>query len=115
MTHEVVVRRIARISVIVYAVFLSMFALDIFGEGYGFWELVVGLFMHLLPSIILVAVILLSWHRERIGGIVFIVLGIVFTFFFKTYQDGVVFLLISFPVLLAGILFIVADKLHEKK
>jgi len=38
-----------RIIAILFIVFISLFALDVFIEGYGFWETIVALFMHLVP------------------------------------------------------------------
>ena len=52
-----------------------MFALDVFGEGRGFWGTTLALLMHLIPTFILIAVLVVSWRREWIGGILFIVLG----------------------------------------
>jgi hypothetical protein len=40
-----------RVLTPIFAVFLSLFALDVFEEGYGFWDTVVALFMHLIPSL----------------------------------------------------------------
>ena len=31
-----------RILCILFAVFVSLFALDVFGEGYGFWETILA-------------------------------------------------------------------------
>ncbi len=68
-----------RIAGIPFILFLSLFALDIFGQGYSFWETIVGLFMHLIPSIILAIAVALAWlgmdrrgnllrcHRARIS------------------------------------------------
>ncbi len=95
-----------RILVIIYILFLSMFAFDVFGEGYGFPEVLIGLFMHLIPSLVLIALLVVAWKWPRWGGIAFLVLGVIFTIFFKTYQDLVVFLLISLPVFVVGGLFL---------
>ena len=40
--------------------FLSSFALDVFGQGYSASELVVALFMHLFPSLVLIASLILA-------------------------------------------------------
>lgn len=61
-----------RIAAILFILFLSMFALDIFGQGYSFWETVVGLLMHLIPSIILAIAVALAWRWEWIGAVIFI-------------------------------------------
>ena len=40
--------------------FLSSFALEVFGQGYSASELVVALFMLLIPSLVLIAVLILA-------------------------------------------------------
>ena len=40
-----------RILCIVFALFLSLFSLDVFGEGYGFWETLLALLIHLVPGL----------------------------------------------------------------
>jgi hypothetical protein len=95
-----------RILAIIYILFISVFALDIFGQGYDFWEVMVGLFMHLIPSLILIVLIVVAWRRPKIGGILFIALAVMFTIAFNTYRELITLLLISGPLLLIGILFL---------
>ncbi|MDD5182472.1 MAG: hypothetical protein PHC66_04905 [Candidatus Nanoarchaeia archaeon] len=104
-----------RVLSILFILFLSVFALDIFDMSLGIWGTIVGLFMHLIPNFLLIGILVVAWKWERIGGILFIVLGIVFTLFFQTYQNIMSFLLISGPVFLVGILFIVDWYIANKK
>jgi hypothetical protein len=67
---------IPRIFLILFALFLSIFSLDVFGNDYTLVETVVGLFMHNIPSLILLAILLVSWRHDLVGGIIFITLGI---------------------------------------
>ena len=60
-----------RILGILFILFVSLFALDIFDMELGFWETVVGLFMHLLPSIAMTVALALAWRREWIGTLGF--------------------------------------------
>jgi hypothetical protein len=71
-----------RILCILFAVFVSLFALDVFGEGYGFWETVLAPLMHLIPTIIVVFMLLIAWRWEWIGGILFIALGMLYIIVF---------------------------------
>ncbi|MBT3406029.1 hypothetical protein HN419_02570 [Candidatus Woesearchaeota archaeon] len=71
----------------------------------------IGFLIHLIPSFILIALIILAWKYEIIGGISFIILGIIFTIFFKTYKDPITILLISLPPIITGILFILNKRL----
>jgi hypothetical protein len=89
--------------------FLAIFALDVFGEGYTPGELVVALLMHLLPNLALLAALLIAWRWRRAGGALFVLLGVVSIFFFRTYRDPIIFLIVSLPVLVVGGLFLVDD------
>ncbi len=53
---------------IVFIAFLSLFAMDVFGEHLGFWQTVLALCMHLMPSFVLVAALVLAWRWEWIGA-----------------------------------------------
>jgi len=101
-----------RILAILYIAFISLFAFDVFEEGYGLLGTMLALFMHLIPSFILIACLVLAWKRPKIGGIVFMALGVVFTLFFRTYQRLDVFLIVSLPLLVVGALFIIAGRLN---
>lgn len=67
-----------RILAIVFILFLAMFSLDVFEGNYGFWGTLGGLFMHNIPALILLAVTIISWKREIVGAIVFILFGILY-------------------------------------
>jgi len=99
---------LSRILAILYIAFISIFALDVFEEGYGFWGTMVALFMHLIPSFLLIAGLVVAWKRPTAGGVIFLVLGIVFTLWFRTYQRIDVFLLVSLPLFVIGLLFIIS-------
>ena len=51
--------------------FLSLFALDVFSEGYGFWETILALLIHLIPVYIVVIVLVIAWRREWVGAVLF--------------------------------------------
>ena len=58
-----------RALAIVFIAFLSLFALDVFGEGYGFWQTLLALVIHLIPTWILIALLILAWRWEWIGAV----------------------------------------------
>ena len=64
-----------RVLCLLFAVFLSLFALDVFNEGYGFWKTILALFMHLVPTWIVLAVLAISWRWEWAGALLFACLG----------------------------------------
>lgn len=47
--------------------FISLFALDVFGEQQGLWNTLVGLAIHLIPSLVLV-ILVVAWRREWVGA-----------------------------------------------
>jgi hypothetical protein len=94
-----------RILTILFAAFISIFALDVFGEGYGFWETVLALTMHLIPTALLVILLILSWRWEWVGAI-YIVLGFVYIFSMRGFPVSV-YLIISGPAFLIGVLFLI--------
>ena len=61
-----------RIAGILFVLFISLFAFDVFEEGLGFWGTLLALLMHLLPSILLAIGIFVAWKREWVGALLFI-------------------------------------------
>jgi hypothetical protein len=64
-----------RVLSIVYIAFLSIFALDVFGEHLGFWPTLQHLLLHLLPCFALLAVLILAWRWEWIGAAFYAIWG----------------------------------------
>lgn len=64
-----------RILSLAFIVFLSLFALDVFGENQGFWRTAVALFIHLVPSLILLGVSALAWRWPWTGALLFALAG----------------------------------------
>ena len=97
----------ARILAVLFIVFVSLFALDVFGEGYGAPETIIALFMHLIPTILLILILILSIKNPRVGGAMFIFTGV--SYFIMTSggsMDIVTKLIIGIPPLMAGVLFL---------
>lgn len=95
-----------RVTGLLFAGFISIFALDVFSEGYDVWETTVALFMHLIPTGIILIALGFAWRWEHIGAIAFILIGVGFTIFFSTSAEWMTFLIISGPLFLIGILFL---------
>lgn len=68
-----------RVLTILFVVFLSLFALDVFKEGYGFWKTVLALAIHPVPAFIVVAVLLLTWRWEWVGAVLFATAAALYT------------------------------------
>jgi len=56
-----------RALAIAYIAFISLFALDAFSEGHGFWQILLALTMHLVPTFVLIVVLVLAWRWEWVG------------------------------------------------
>ncbi len=89
-----------RVLGILFAVFISLFALDVFGEGYSFWETLLALLIHLIPTYIVIIAIIITWRRAQVGAVLFSALAIIFMLISR--GEGWV---IAGPLLLIGILF----------
>ena len=61
-----------RVLSILFIAFIALFALDVFDAGYSLWETIVALFMHLLPNLALLAVVILAWRWPWVGAIGFL-------------------------------------------
>ena len=69
-----------RILSIIFIAFLALMSLDVFGAGAGFWETLAGFLIHNIPVFVLIAVLVISWKRELVGGIIFILAGLLYIF-----------------------------------
>jgi hypothetical protein len=94
-----------RLLSILFAIFISLFAFDVFGEGYGFWATILALLMHLIPTGIVLLVLALAWRWEWIGGLLFIGLGLLYLARFQG-QHWSAYVALSGPLFLIGVLFL---------
>ncbi len=112
-----------RILSILAILFLSMFALDSFAPNLTVWQQMTGFLIHLIPSFILLAILVVAWKREQIGGLIFIIIGILFIPFIyrhnytmnhSTWISTGIVLMINFPFILVGLLFLISHRLKKK-
>jgi hypothetical protein len=107
-----------RIICILAILFISMFALDAFSPELTFWQQVGGFLIHLIPSFIFIALLIVAWKWEFIGGIIFTLIGLglsPFVFLLNHNRNqlssgaslGIV-LIITFPFVVVGILFMIS-------
>ncbi len=116
-THPLVDRLLywaPRVLSILFAAFISVFALDVFNEGYAFWHTVLALMVHLIPTIIIVAMLIVAWTYEGVGGMVFILLAAWYLAdSWSRFPHSSVFV-IAGPLLVTGGLFL-CDWLYRAK
>ena len=113
-----------RILCILAILFVSVFALDAFQPELTFWQQIQGFMMHLIPSFVLLFFLLIAWKWELIGGIIFLLIGLVlspFIYMHNYNMNGSVWMsigiiaMITFPFILVGILFILGHIVNKKE
>jgi len=112
-----------RIICILAILFVSMFALDAFAPGLTIWQQLGGFLIHLIPSFVLLAFLIVAWKWELVGGIALLVIGLALSpfVFLLNYRrnhsilmSAVIILTITFPFILAGVLFLLSHRLRKK-
>ena len=106
---------IPRILCILAILFVSMFALDSFAPGLTIWKQLGSFLIHLIPCYILIALLVIAWKREYLGGLLFVIIGVIFIpfVFIHNYHMNHSFwislsivLVINIPFVVVGLLFI---------
>jgi cytochrome b561 len=100
-----------------------MFAADAFSPELTIWQQLVAFFMHLIPSFILIALLIVAWKWELIGGVIFTIIGVglsplIFQHNYAMNQSVslsiFIILMITFPFIVVGILFIVSHFMKKR-
>lgn len=97
-----------RVLSILFIIFLSLFALDVFDAGLGFWQTIVALLIHLIPSAVLAGILAVSWRWEWVGGILFSAAGAAYLWMTWGRFPWYVYVFMSGPLFLVGVLFLIA-------
>ncbi|PLX03481.1 MAG: hypothetical protein C0595_06990 [Marinilabiliales bacterium] len=108
---------ILRILLIIIILVFALFSLDVFEDGKGIWEIIADLFMHNLPSLVMIIILFIAWRNELMGGVLLLlgVIGFGIFLFFKidNFMYGTVIML-GIPFLI-GIMFVINHYLLGKK
>lgn len=89
---------------ILFIAFVSMFALDVFGEVHGFWRTLGALAMHLVPTFVMLAALVVAWRWEWVGTVLFAACAIAFTYIVRgTWATKMMF---AVPCLVTACLFL---------
>jgi hypothetical protein len=90
-----------------FVLFVSLFALDVFGENLGFWGTLFALFMHLIPSLVILLAVLLSWRWPWLGAVIFLGWGVWYLWMVISRDLPITWALVmAFPPFLVGALFL---------
>jgi hypothetical protein len=101
-----------------------MFAFDAFEPALTMWQAMGHFLIHLLPSFVLCTLLLIAWRHEKTGGLLLMLTGLALSPFvfrlnyernhFTLSNSLLVVLIINMPFVLAGLLFIVSDRLWKR-
>jgi hypothetical protein len=94
-----------RILSILFILFLALFSLDVFDMNFGFWQTIAGLFMHNIPSLILLVILVISWKHEIVGGIAFILAGLLYIVLLL--MNPIEWYMLSWSLIIAGPAFLI--------
>lgn len=92
-----------RILGVAVALFIGLFALDAFGPGKSLGRALLDFAVHLVPALLLLAIVGASWRRPWIGGFAFV--GFALYYAARVSRMDWI-LVISGPLLVVGLLFL---------
>ena len=75
-----------RALAIVLAIFLAMFAMDVYFEGMDFWETSGAFVSRLLPSLIVILMLAIGWRRDGLAALGFLALAIAYCVAFSAWK-----------------------------
>jgi hypothetical protein len=94
-----------RVMLMAFAAFISVFALDVFDGRGGFWTTAAALFMHLLPTFLLLLIVALAWRRPWLGGLACLALAAWYVSWAAPRFPWTVLLMMAGPLLLVSGLY----------
>jgi hypothetical protein len=74
-----------KLLTVIFISFLSLFSLDVFTPTASLLYIIVGLFIHNIPSLILLLALIIAWKKPKIGGVIFMILGIGFFLWLRNF------------------------------
>jgi hypothetical protein len=103
---------IARLLGILFTVFISLFALDVFQSGVPLGETLIALLIHLIPTYIILILLWIAWKRPQVGGLLFILAGAAYLILVSNQDLTAILLLTGIPVLI-GLIFLTSSSLKN--
>jgi hypothetical protein len=103
-TKHILLQWSPRILGIAVALFLGLFALDAFQPGRPLARALADFAMHLLPAAMVLAIVVLAWHRPWVGGVSFVLLAAAYALTARYRIEWIV--AISGPLLIVGVLYL---------
>lgn len=120
-----IIHWLPRIICMLAILFISLFATDAFNHGHTIRQQLGDFFMHLIPSFVLTLFLIVAWKWELAGGILFTLIGLALSPYifhhnhtvnhFSIGQSVGVIMMISFPFVVVGVLFIISHQVKKKQ
>jgi hypothetical protein len=110
-TSAAVLRWLPRLLAILYALFLSLFAFDVW-EGVSFWQGLAGFVVHLLPVYFVLFALVVGWSWPRVGGVLFLALAVGFSLAFG-WREAALLAMMAGPLVVIGVLFLLDRYVSE--
>lgn len=98
--------RSPRVLAVIFALFIATFATKVFASGYKFPEILLALGLYLIPAAVVGVAIIIAWKRERVGGMIFLLLGFLYIILAWQTKPIISYALISGPSFLIGAMFL---------
>lgn len=94
-----------RVLGVLFALYLNLFALDVFVRGQSLWLVLMAFLLHSIPTLAVVIILILAWRWEWVGGL-YLLLAVGYVFEARGNLPAI--LAISGPLALTGGLFLAA-------
>ncbi len=104
-----------RILAILAILFMMMFSLDCFEGPSSFKEQLICFFMHNIPAFVVIAILVLAWNWEWMGGVLFVAAFFAMSIFFFGFSRNYAALIVTSPFLITGLLFLLHYYLYLRK
>ena len=98
-----------RIVSIAFICLLAMFSLDVFEPGKNASQILLGLLIHNIPVFILLIILGISWKYEIVGGVAFILAGLLYLAMIlkNILKTGFQWYYLSWIGIISGIAFLI--------
>jgi hypothetical protein len=94
-----------RILGLLFAAFVSVFALDALRAGHNAWQTIIDLAMNLIPAALVLGAVTVAWHWAWTGGLLFLALGAWYVIMAWGRFHWSAYAVIAGPLFLLGLLF----------
>lgn len=96
-----------RVLTILFAGFISIFAMDVFEGHHPLGQVLLALAMHLIPTGVVLLSLAIAWRWEWAGAVLFFGLGVTYIVTMWGRFSWDTYALIAGPAFLVGLLFLI--------